>query len=52
MVMIVLGRAHENGTHYLCIAVGHIRDKLGDDAANPRFMITEPGVGYLVDTTH
>jgi DNA-binding response OmpR family regulator len=42
----VWGKAHLDDTHYLRIAIGHIRDKIGDDAANPRFIITEPGVGY------
>lgn len=42
----VWGPAHVDDTHYLRIAVGHVRDKLGDDAADPRFIITEPGVGY------
>lgn len=42
----VWGPAHVEDTHYLRIAVGHVRDKLGDDAADPRFIITEPGVGY------
>lgn len=42
----VWGPAHEEDTHYLRIAIGHIRDKLGDDATNPRFIVTEPGVGY------
>lgn len=42
----VWGPAHAADTHYLRIAIGHIRDKLGDDATNPRFIITEPGVGY------
>ncbi|MEP9348145.1 response regulator [Xanthobacter sp. KR7-225] len=42
----VWGPAHLDDTHYLRIAIGHIREKLGDDAADPRFIITEPGVGY------
>lgn len=42
----VWGPAHKADTHYLRIAVGHLREKLGDDAANPRFILTEPGVGY------
>jgi two-component system KDP operon response regulator KdpE len=42
----VWGPAHEADTHYLRIVVGHLRDKLGDDAANPRFILTDPGVGY------
>jgi DNA-binding response OmpR family regulator len=46
LLSTVWGPAHLNDTHYLRIAVGHIRDKLGDDAADPRFILTEPGVGY------
>jgi len=42
----IWGPGHADDTHYLRIAIGHIRDKLGDDATNPRFIITEPGVGY------
>lgn len=46
----VWGPAHAQDTHYLRIAIGHIRDKLGDDAAAPRLIITEPGVGYRLAT--
>lgn len=42
----VWGQAHVEDTHYLRIAIGHIREKIGDDAADPRFIVTEPGVGY------
>jgi two-component system KDP operon response regulator KdpE len=33
-------------THYLRIVVGRLRQKLGDDPAAPRWLKTEPGVGY------
>ncbi|MCF1741982.1 response regulator [Paradevosia shaoguanensis] len=46
LLSTVWGPAHLEDTHYLRIAVGHLRDKLGDDAAEPRFIVTEPGVGY------
>lgn len=46
LLATVWGPAHEQDAHYLRIAIGHIRDKLGDDAATPRFILTEPGVGY------
>lgn len=46
LLTTVWGPAHAADTHYLRIAVGHLRDKLGDDAADPRFILTEPGVGY------
>src|SRR5690606_19227608 len=40
------GPAQEHETHYLRIYVGHLRQKLKDDPAQPRFIETEPGVGY------
>ncbi len=40
------GPAQEQETHYLRIYVGHIRQKLGDDPTNPRYIENEPGVGY------
>ena len=46
LLTTVWGPAHVDDAHYLRIAVGHIRDKLGDDATDPRFILTEPGVGY------
>jgi two-component system KDP operon response regulator KdpE len=33
-------------THYLRVHIAHLRDKLEDDAARPKFIITEPAVGY------
>jgi two-component system KDP operon response regulator KdpE len=35
----------ENG-HYLRIYMGHLRQKLEDDPAQPRHLLTETGVGY------
>jgi two-component system, OmpR family, KDP operon response regulator KdpE len=42
----VWGLAHEHETHYLRIYIGHLRQKLGDDPADPRYISNEPGVGY------
>jgi two-component system, OmpR family, KDP operon response regulator KdpE len=50
LLTTVWGPAHAENSHYLRIAVGHIREKIGDDAANPRFIVTEPGVGYRLIT--
>lgn len=33
-------------THYLRVHIAHLREKLEDDAARPKFIITEPAVGY------
>jgi two-component system KDP operon response regulator KdpE len=46
LLTTVWGPAHVEDAHYLRIAVGHSREKLGDDAADPRWILTEPGVGY------
>lgn len=46
LLTTVWGPAHAADGHYLRIAVGHIREKIGDDAADPKFILTEPGVGY------
>ncbi|WP_375738494.1 response regulator [Pseudomonas boanensis] len=42
----VWGPTHVEDSHYLRVVVGHLRQKLGDDPANPRFIVTEAGVGY------
>lgn len=46
MLRTIWGPAHLGDSHYLRIAVGHLREKLGDDAAAPRLIFTEPGIGY------
>ena len=40
------GEAHATDSQYLRVYVGQLRQKLGDDPARPRFIRTEPGVGY------
>lgn len=42
----VWGAVHAEDSHYLRIVVGHLRQKLGDTPTNPRFIVTEAGVGY------
>lgn len=42
----IWGPSHTRDSHYLRIVIGKIRQKLGDDADNPRYVETEPGVGY------
>lgn len=41
----VWGPTHAEDTHYLRILLAKLRHKLGDDAASPRWIVTEPGVG-------
>lgn len=42
----IWGPTHRDDTQYLRNVVRQLRQKLGDDAANPRYIETEPGVGY------
>ncbi|MBD9417398.1 response regulator [Pseudomonas sp. PDM16] len=42
----IWGPTHVEDSHYLRVVVGHLRQKLGDDPAAPRFVLTEQGVGY------
>ena len=42
----VWGMGYGTESHYLHVYVRQLRQKLSDDAALPRFIVTEPGVGY------
>jgi two-component system, OmpR family, KDP operon response regulator KdpE len=42
----VWGPAAVHETHYLRVYVGQLRQKLEPDPAQPRYLVTEPGVGY------
>jgi two-component system KDP operon response regulator KdpE len=46
----VWGPANSEDTQYLRVHIGHLRQKLERDSARPRFLITEPGVGYRFRT--
>jgi two-component system KDP operon response regulator KdpE len=42
----VWGAEYVDSPHYLRIYMQHLRHKLEADPARPRFLLTEPGVGY------
>lgn len=42
----VWGPAHVDDTQYLRVYMGQLRQKLEADPASPRYLVTEPGVGY------
>ena len=46
LLRAVWGPGYEAETHYLRVHVAHIRAKIEPDPAEPRYLITEPGVGY------
>ena len=42
----VWGPAYDGATHYVRIYVQYVRRKLGDDPGRPKYILTEPGLGY------
>jgi two-component system KDP operon response regulator KdpE len=42
----VWGPEYTDATNYLKVHIQHLRQKLGDDANFPRYVLTEHGVGY------
>ncbi len=50
ILVSVWGPENAEETQYLRVHIGHLRQKLEQDAARPQFLITEPGVGYRFRT--
>jgi two-component system KDP operon response regulator KdpE len=50
LLRTVWGPSHVEDGHYLRIYMGHLRHKLEDDPAQPRYLLTETGVGYRLMT--
>jgi two-component system, OmpR family, KDP operon response regulator KdpE len=46
IVREVWGPSYESQTHYARVCMQHLRQKLEDDAARPRYLLTETGIGY------
>lgn len=46
LLRAVWGPSHATDTHYLRIIVRRLRRKLGDEPTEPRYLFTEPGIGY------
>jgi two-component system KDP operon response regulator KdpE len=47
----VWGEACEDQSEYLRVFVGQLRKKLESDPSNPRYLVTEPWVGYRFNPT-
>ena len=45
----IWGPAHGEDTQYVRVYIGQLREKLETDPANPRFIMTEPGIGYRME---
>ncbi len=46
LLQAVWGPAYEKETNYLRVYLNQLRRKLEPDPANPRYLLTEPGMGY------
>jgi two-component system KDP operon response regulator KdpE len=46
LLQSVWGPAYEKETHYLRVYMAQLRRKLEQDPARPRYLQTEPGMGY------
>lgn len=42
----VWGKNAQGNSHYLRIYIQHLRNKLNDDPLSPRYILTDPGIGY------
>ncbi len=45
----VWGAAHSDDMQYLRVYISQLREKIEEDSSNPRFVITEPGIGYRLE---
>lgn len=46
----VWGPAHSEDMQYLRVYIGQIREKIEENPASPKLIITEPGIGYRMET--
>jgi two-component system KDP operon response regulator KdpE len=46
----VWGPGHDSQAHYVRVYMAHLRHKLEAEPARPRYLLTEPGVGYRLVT--
>ena len=46
----VWGPAHGENTQYLRVYVGQLREKIVREPSKPEWLITEPGIGYRMET--
>jgi len=46
LLRAIWGPGYEEETHYLRVYVSQLRRKVEPDPARPRYIVTEPGVGY------
>ncbi len=50
LLTAIWGRAHADDVQYLRVVIGHLRQKIETDPAQPAVLLTEPGIGYRLET--
>ncbi|HHY99176.1 MAG TPA: response regulator [Firmicutes bacterium] len=50
LLRLVWGPEYEMETHYLRVYIGQLRRKIEPDPARPKYIVTEPGVGYRLNS--
>ena len=50
LLTAVWGAAHAGDTHYLRVVIGQLRHKLEVDPTQPALIVTEPAIGYRLQT--
>ncbi|MFC1916965.1 helix-turn-helix domain-containing protein [Chloroflexota bacterium] len=48
VVQKVWGEEYIGETHLLQVNMARLRQKLGDDAKNSKYILTRPGIGYMM----
>jgi len=46
LLKAVWGNAYHDDTHYIRVYIGQLRRKIEENAAQPKYIITESGIGY------
>jgi two-component system KDP operon response regulator KdpE len=46
LLKAVWGNLYEGDTHYIRVYIGQLRRKIEKDPAQPKYIITESGIGY------
>jgi DNA-binding response OmpR family regulator len=44
----VWGQEYVGSPHLLQVNIARLRQKLGDDVRNPSYILTRPGIGYMM----
>jgi two-component system, OmpR family, KDP operon response regulator KdpE len=46
----VWGPAHADDMQYLRVYISQVREKIEDDPSSPQYIVTEPGIGYRMES--